>query len=345
MFFSSSKRSYLGVDIGSTSIKIVELKEVNKAPELVTYGLAELPIDKAPGDSETNIADIAATITATCEKAGAKSKQAFAALPTYSVFTSIISLPKMSKSELKSAIHWEAKKVMPLPIEEMILDPQILDEPGPNGTMKVLLTGAPKTMVERYLKIFQRTGLMLLGLETEGFALVRSLVGRDKAPTMVIDLGASSTDILVIDNNIPFLNRSIDVGGLHVTKAISRSLNVSLARAEQFKYDIGIKALDSPTSEIPRTIEEALTPITNEIKYTMTLFQGQTKKSVEKVLLSGGGSLLVNFSNYLSQKLNLRVYVGDPWARVRYPVELKGVLQESAARFAIAVGLAMRDIK
>src|SRR3989344_2364712 len=235
MFFSSSKRSYLGVDIGSTSIKIVELKEVNKAPELVTYGLAELPIDKAPGDSETNIADIAATITATCEKAGAKSKQAFAALPTYSVFTSIISLPKMSKSELKSAIHWEAKKVMPLPIEEMILDPQILDEPGPNGTMKVLLTGAPKTMVERYLKIFQRTGLMLLGLETEGFALVRSLVGRDKAPTMVIDLGASSTDILVIDNNIPFLNRSIDVGGLHVTKAISRSLNVSLARAEQFK--------------------------------------------------------------------------------------------------------------
>ena len=247
MFFSSSKRSYLGVDIGSTSIKIVELKEVNKAPELVTYGLAELPIDKAPGDSETNIADIAATITATCEKAGAKSKQAFAALPTYSVFTSIISLPKMSKSELKSAIHWEAKKVMPLPIEEMILDPQILDEPGPNGTMKVLLTGAPKTMVERYLKIFQRTGLMLLGLETEGFALVRSLVGRDKAPTMVIDLGASSTDILVIDNNIPFLNRSIDVGGLHVTKAISRSLNVSLARAEQFKYYIFIKKPDFST--------------------------------------------------------------------------------------------------
>ncbi|KKU49307.1 hypothetical protein A3H10_01825 [Candidatus Uhrbacteria bacterium RIFCSPLOWO2_12_FULL_46_10] len=345
MFFSSSGRSYLGIDIGSVSIKVVELKDVNKVPELLTYGLAELPLDKSPGDSETSMADIAATITETCKKAQTKSKLAFAALPTYAVFTSIISLPKMSKNDLKSAIHFEAKKVMPLPVEEMILDPQVLDEAGPNGSMRVLLTGAPKTIVDRYLKIFQKTGLMLLGLETEGFALIRSLVGRDRAPTMIIDMGASTTDILVIDNNIPFLNRSIDMGGLNVTKSISRSLDISLPRAEQFKFDIGLSALESSNSEIPRTIEEAITPILNEIKYTITIFQGQSKKTIEKIILSGGSSLLANFAGYLSQKLNIRVYVGDPWARVRYPVELKGMLQESASRFAIAVGLAMRDIK
>ena len=106
-----------------------------------------------------------------------------------------------------------------------------------------------------------------------------------------------------------------------------------------------MQAIESPTSEIPRTIEEAIAPVLNEIKYTLTLFQGQAKKSVEKIVLSGGSALLVNFANYLSQKLNLRVYVGDPWARVRYPIELQGALQESASRFAIAVGLAMRDIK
>jgi type IV pilus assembly protein PilM len=345
MIISFSKRSYLGIDIGSASIKIVELRDVNRAPELVTYGLAEFPLDRAPGDTEKNIADTAATIVAACAKAKTKSKQAFAALPTYAVFTSIISLPKLSKGELKSAIQWEAKKVMPLPVEEMILDPQVLDEPGPNETMRVLLTGAPKTMVDRYIRIFQKTNLVLLGLETEGFALVRALVGRDKSSTMIIDMGASTTDILIIDNNIPFLNRSIDVGGLHVTRAIGRSLNIALPRAEQFKYDIGMNAVESPPSEIPKTIEEAIAPILNEIKYTLTLFQGQSKKSVEKIILSGGSSLLVNFANYLSQTLGMRVYVGDPWARVRYPLELKGVLQESAARFAIAVGLAMRDIK
>lgn len=234
---------------------------------------------------------------------------------------------------------------MPLPLEEMIIDPQELEEPGANGTIKVLLTGAPKTVVDRYLRIFQKTGLMLLGLETEGFALIRSLVGRDRAPTMIIDMGAYSTDILVIDNNVPFSNRSINIGGLNISKAISRNLNIALPRAEQFKLDIGLGVLDSSTSEIPHTIEEAIEPIINEIKYTLTLFHGQSKKTVEKIILSGGSAMLINFAPYVARKLNIRVFVGDPWTRVRYPVELKGVLQESAARFAIAVGLAMRDIK
>ena len=345
MFLSSSQESYLGIDIGSASIKIVELRDVNKAPELMTYGMAELPLDKPSGDSETSIADVAATIVETCKKARTKSKRALAALPTYTVFTSIISLPKMSKTELKSAVQWEAKKVMPLPVEEMILDPQILDESQADGTLKVLLTGAPRTVVDRYLKIFQKTGLLLLGLETEGFALIRSLLGRDRVPTMIIDMGSSATDILVVDNSVPFLNRSIEMGGLNITKAVSRSLNISMPRAEQFKFDIGMKALETPSSEIPQTVEDAINPILNEIKYTITLFQGQTKKNIEKIILSGGSSLLINFTNYLSQKLNTRVYIGDPWARVRHPIELKGVLQESASRFAVAVGLAMRDIK
>ena len=345
IFSAGAKRQYLGVDIGSTSIKVVELRDVNHVPELVTYGLAELPFGGFHGENDAVIRDIAVTVAATCAKAGVKTTKAMTALPTYAVFTSVISLPKLSKSELASAIRWEAKKVIPLPIEDMVLDPQSLPEPGPNGTVRVLLTGAPKNMVERYIKIFKQTGLNLLSLETEGFALIRSLIGRDRSPTMILDLGASSTDIMVVDEGIPHLNRSIDIGGLAITKAIARSLNVAPERAEQFKYDVGIGALESPTSEIPKTVAAALAPILNEIKYTITLSQGQSHRTIEKIILTGGSGLLANFPRYLSEALSIRVYIGDPWARVRYPLELKGVLQESAARFAVAVGLAMRDIK
>lgn len=340
----SSAKSYLGIDIGSTSVKVVELLDQNGVPELVTYGLAEYPTPNR-ADNPSQIQEIAATILETCLKAKTKSKRASTALPSYSVFTSIISVPKMTKAELKTAVKWEAKKVMPLPVEEMILDPQVLDANGANGSQRVLLTGAPKAVVQKYVDIFKATGLTLLSLETEGFALIRSLVGADRAPIMVIDCGASSTDILVVDNNVPFLNRSIDIGGVAVTKALATSLNITPERAEQFKYDVGMSAANTPSSEIPKTIATTLAPIVNEIKYTMNLYQGQSHQRIEKIILSGGSALLMNFPNHLADALGVRVYIGDPWARVRYPLELKGVLQESAARFATAIGLAMRDIK
>jgi type IV pilus assembly protein PilM len=340
----SKQRSYLGVDIGSTAIKIVELIDAGGVPELVTYGLADLSVigrsDGAPSAEE-----MAATIMKTCQEAGVVSKKACTALPSHSVFTSVLSMPKMNKTERATAVKWEAKKVMPLPVDEMSIDSVVIDPNGPGGTDKVLLTGAPKSVAQRYVDIFKKTNLTLLSLETEGFALIRSLVGADKTPVLIIDFGASSTDILIVENGFPVLNRSIEGGGLVVTRALAQSLNVSADRAEQFKYDVGMSALGTASSEIPKTISSALAPVINEIKYTINLYQSQSHKKVEKVILSGGSSLLINFTNYLSEALNLRVYIGDPWARVRYPLELKGILQESAARFSVAIGLAMREIK
>src|SRR3989338_10446885 len=123
--------------------------DVNGVAELVTYGMAEFATS-GRGDRGPSVPEISVTILEMCRQAKTKSKRASTALPTYAVFTSILSLPKMSKSDLKSAVRWEAKKVMPLPVEEMILDPQVLESNGPNGSERVLLTGAPRTVVQRY---------------------------------------------------------------------------------------------------------------------------------------------------------------------------------------------------
>lgn len=363
------KQSYLGIDIGTSSVKVVELGNESGRPRLVTYGYAEHAVDIIKSDAPEAQTQLSALLQRILRKSQASSHRAVAALPSFAVFTSIISLPVMSEKDLLAAIRWEAKKFVPMPLDEMFLDWRLLKEkekdreqpqpalgaaaaapdvsapapPQKPKNLKVLLTAAPKALVQRYVTLFKTAGLELVSLETEAFALERSLLGNDPSPVMIIDIGAMATDMSVIVRGIPVLNRSIDVGGETFTKAIMRSLNVDAARAEQFKRDFGI-ATSQSSEQIPRTLEFVISSILNETRYCLNLFGGQSERPVEKIILSGGSAFLVNLPEYLSRMLNLKVYIGDPWARVVYPVELRATLQEIGPRFAVAVGLAMRDI-
>jgi len=131
--------------------------------------------------------------------------------------------------------------------------------------------------------------------------------------------------------------------GWAITKALSHSLNIGLERAEQFKYDMGISSIDSPDNAIPKTIIESISPIVNEIKYALNLYQSKSDKKVDKVILSGGSALLINLPSYLSKILDLNVVAGNPWSKISYPVDLKPLLDEIAPRLAIAIGLALRE--
>ena|SRR3989338_2589082 len=381
MSLFSSPQSYLGVDFDSNSVKVVELVNENGRPRLLTYGYIDAEIDKNPKDDlKDTVLETAKLIKAVCRKAKTTTTKAVSALPAFSVFSSILNLPAVVKKDLAQAVSWEAKKVIPMPLPEMILDFKILNEDtdeiqpseekkpetrldlngngqeaekkgflkiktgAPKKYTKVLLTAAPKDLVKRYLDIFKAAGLNLLSLDTESFAFIRSLVGNDKSALMVVDIGSVVTNISVIANNIPILNRSIDIGGLTITKAIADSLNVSLVRAEQFKYDIGMNPERVGQGSVPKTIESALTPIVDELRYSLNLYKTQGQKNIEKIILTGGSSLLLNLPQYLASALGLRVFLGDPWARVIYPQDLKPVLDEIGPRYAVAVGLAMRDI-
>lgn len=369
MSLFSKRKSYLGVDIGTASIKVVELTAgPNHTPRLVTYGRAEYTGDATKVDAERDIARIVATLKAICAQAHTTSKKVSAALPTFAVFSSVITLPAMSEKELSAAIRWEARKFVPLPLEEMILDWKFLadsqtpsdkledknkgkedksskeaDMPKGKNNIRVLLTAAPQNLVKKYLTIFRQAELELLSLETEAFALERSLVGGAREVIMVVDLGAVTTDICIIENGIPVLNRSIDVGGLTITKAIANSLNVDVKRAEQFKRDIGLNTRGAAAGGIPTTIENTISPVVNEIKYNFSLYQSQSNQPIEKIILTGGSSFLPMLPEYLENLFQIKVYIGDPWARVSYPEELKPVLDEVGPQFASSIGLAMRQ--
>lgn len=348
-----SSSSFLGIDIGTTSVKIVELKKENNQARLVNYGFSDnLSIKNSGWDSNVDFS--AAVVKKILEDGGFLSRNAVSALPTFSVFSSVLNLSNVEKKDIASAIHWEAKKVIPLPLDEMILDWKQITDIGKEkdkqkkeakDNTRVLLTGAPRSLVKKFIEIFKRAQINLLSLETETFSLIRSLIGNDKSTIMIVEIGANTTDVSIIDNGIPMLNRSIDIGGNSITRALSAHLEISEEKAEQFKYDLGISALKSKDQDIPKMIIQSIAPIVNEIKYAINLFQSKNNKKTEKVILSGGSALLPNLSNYLAKVLDLKIIIGDPWARISYPVDLKPLLNEIGPSMAVAIGLALREIE
>ncbi|MBI3120180.1 MAG: pilus assembly protein PilM [Candidatus Kerfeldbacteria bacterium] len=367
--FSRSNHTYLGVDIGSSSIKVVELKNEKNRPRLSTYGYMEIETDMIKSDREDAQRAISASLKKILGAAAVSATRCVSALPSFAVFSSVLSLPQMSKKELVSAVRWEAKKFVPMPLSEMILDWKVLESSPPSKisaaptsvpagapaapaadtahpSINVLLTAAPKTLVQRYINITRNAGLELLSLETESFALERSLVGNDRAPVIIVDMGAISTDITVIVDKVPILNRSIDVGGGTMTHAIQKSLGIDVKRAEQFKRDFGLvqPSQELSSAGIPKSLEFVMHSIINEIRYIINLYQNQDQRPIEKIVLSGGTAYVPGLTEFIAKALDLKVFVGDPWARVVYPVDLKPVLQEIGPRFAIAIGLAMREI-
>lgn len=375
---ASNKDNYLGIDLGSSSIKIAELVNFKGRPRLATYGFTEKsPANISESGLISDIDEAASIISDICKKAKVSSNKAIAALPNFSVFSSIITLPLMSDKELASAVQWEAKKIMPMPLEDVILNWNKIEEINispeapkdnleasperqidvsqeanpfkkifskPQKNVKILLTGANKALIKKYVEIFKKANINLLSLETESFALIRSLVGGDLSTVMVIDMGASTSSITIVNKGVPVITRSLELGGLSITRAISNSLNINLERAEQFKQDL---SLDAETSEnsLPQTVEKSFAPILNEIRYMMNLYNESNQDKVEKIILTGGTAMLGHLSGYLSSVFNVNCYVGDPWAKTIYPLDLKPVLSRIGSRFSVAIGLAMKEIR
>lgn len=351
MALLSNSASYMGIDIGSTGIKIVELKKEGGKIKLANYGFSENEKSKIV-DWQNNPELSAQVIKKIIREAGIGAQSAISALPTFSVFSSILNLSNISQKDIASAIHWEAKKVIPLPLEDMILDWKEIDtgvkeenKKKDSNNIKVLLTGAPRVLVKKYIEIFKLARINLLSLETETFSLIRSLLGNDKSTIMLVEIGASTTDVSVVDSIIPILNRSIDVGGAKITETIGKNLNISLDKSEQFKYDLGVSSIDSHSDNAPKAIINAISPIVNEIKYAVNHFQDKNDKKIEKIVLSGGSVLLPNLVEYLAKVLDMKVIIGDPWSRIAYPEELKPLLQEIGPRLAVAIGLAIRELE
>ena len=290
-------------------------------------------------------------LKALVEKSGAKTKTAVASIPISSVFGAVITMEKTEdKGQIDTTLRQEAKKLLPVPLEEVVLDysklPDLFTdvETARKNQMKLLMTAAPRKVIARYTAIFKGAGLTLKSLETESFALVGALIGNDPAAVMLLDVGFSRTNLYLIRGRIPLMHRSINIGGRNFSKVLMEKLNVTEQDAEQIKIDMAAKREGTEMLDI---FKPAVDPIVQEIKYHMQLFEkqlGGASARPEKIILTGGSSLLPHLDVYLEEYFKIRAYVGDPWARIVYPDVLKMALDQIGPRFGISIGLALAEI-
>lgn len=344
----SGDNLFLGIDIGDSSLKMVELRKKKKKIYLSNYAFSE-NVSEVNFTKIDDVNYLAKAILKVKNEAGITATKVTASLPTFAVFSSIINLSNVDKKGITLAVNEEAKKVIPLPLEEMILDWKIIpDADGKTptkGNMRVFLTGSPKKLVRKYIDVFKQAKLNLVSLETETFSLVRSLIGNDKSTVMIVEIGANSTDISIVRESIPVLNRSLAVCASTVTKVLSEKLGMTFAQAEQFKFDLSVSLGADNKEELPQLIAKTIEPIITEIQYMLDFSRSQNGSEIEKIILSGGGAMLLNLADYLSKRLNIKVIIGDPWNRIVCPLELKPVLSEVSAKLAVAIGLGMREIE
>ena len=237
---------------------------------------------------------------------------------------------------------------MPFPLEQVKWDWRILKsvktEKGTDQSSAVLLTAAPKSIIEKYLALAKAAELTLVALETEAFALIRALLGADPTPTVLLDIGSVKSNILIVDSAIPMLTRSIDVGGQKYTQAMAQLLNVPLSKAEAMKRDVS--ALPGAGTQFHDLLKEVFSPLFSELKYSLQVYRTRNDGAAmpERIILTGGSSRISGLRELMEQEFNLKTYLGNPWEAVQYHPDLQGLLAELGPRFSVAIGLALRNL-
>ena len=335
--------SLLGLDIGSKKIKLVQLDHLNNRLILKAYGSTSTPPKGFASEAESDLQLLSQTIKDLCAENKVSTSEVVAALPESAVFTRVISLPLLSDKELASAIHWEAEQYVPVSLEEVNLVWDVLEREKSKNRMRVLLIAAPKDLARKYAQVLTNAGLKPVALETELIALSRSLVGEspDSPTSLVISIGAKTTDICIVNRGKIALTRSISTAGEALTRALATTLNFEPVRAEEYKKSYGLGG------EMGGKIRDALKPVFNlivtEVKRALAFYQEENPgEQVKRAILVGGSAKLPGAVVYLAESLGIETQIGNPWGKIEMKEKEKEELVEKGAEYAVAVGLAER---
>lgn len=352
-FFKKTPKSYLGIDIGTSAIKIIELSKKGERIKLENFGelksqaLYQKPFRTFEKNTLLLLADdIALAIKGILKETQIQSRSASFAIPDFSSFFTNIELPPMAAEELAEAVNFEARRYIPLPISEVVLDWSVIEgKPSPDKggeKIKVLLVAVPKEIINQYQEIAKKSGLELLALEAEVFGLIRSLTDKEQGMVSLIDIGAQSTIVSLVEKAVLKESHSLDLGGNELTRVIARARNIDFWKAEELKAKFGL--LTGQTEDISSALFPLVDSILEEIKNVAQNFSRIKNKEISQFILAGGAAYLPGLQEYFSQKLEKEVTVGSPFSKIFTPPVLSETLKEIGPAFAVAVGMALREL-
>lgn len=339
--------NHFGLDIGSHSIKAVQLSGSFENPSFVSAGQIETPksTNQSPaGDNEETTKAIADAVKTLHKEAHFSTDKVVTALSESQIFTRVVELPAIKQSEIKEAIAWEAEQYIPVPMSEVKLDWQVLSNETNTGKVEVLLVAAPISLINKTMDIVRSANLTPVSLETETTAVVRSLVQRiQSAPTtMVVSIGASTTDLSIVSTGRISFTRSIATGGLSLARGVAQTLGFEIDQATEYMKTYG---LDSTSLEgkVMQAIKPIFDVIVNEIKRVLAYYSNKHPElPVKRVVVTGGTAKLPGMVIYLAEALGIEVQVGNPWEGISLPAQISRKLAEDATSYAVSVGLALK---
>lgn len=338
----SNSSEFFGLDIGNTAIRLVQLKNASSRSSLIAYGSAAIPFGLAQSDSNVDLQNLAQIIKELVLKTRISTKNAVTALPGSAVFTAVVKLPFMTHGELAKAIKYQAEQNIPLHIKDVKIDWQVIRQDPNSKEMAVMIVAAPTGKVDKIMQLMTLAGLEVEALETSPIAMARSLVSPTDPLVLILDMGATSTEIAIVENGIVSHTRSLPAAGYAFTRAISQNLGLDTDQAEQFKKRFGLSQ-DKLEGQVYKTIKPILNNIVDEIERSAAFYGEQFGNTLSRIVLTGGSARLPEFSNYLNSALKMDVGIGNPWGKVSYPANFTEQLQQNSAEFGTAVGLAMRE--
>jgi len=370
-FFGKGTPVALGIDIGSSAIKIVQIKKKNSQAVLETYGELALGPYTGAGVGQAVILapdKIAQALTDLMKEkeVSITTKKCGISIPFASSLMSVIEMPDVSPKQLSVMVPLEARRYIPVPISEVMLDWSVIpksevqeedsseypttEERSSAGATKasaalskvdVLIVAIHNETIARYQEIVAKSGLEAGFFEIEIFSTMRAVLDEALRPVMIMDIGAASTKLYVVERGVIRSSHTINRGSQDITATISKSLGLSIERAEVMKRQVGAAGEDKNLTDL---IVLTLDYIFAEVNSALLAFEKKHNKAISKVILVGGGSALKGLSELAKSNFKTDVVIANPFNKVSAPAFLENILKETGPEFAVAIGLALRKL-
>lgn len=344
MSLLSGVSEFFGLDIGTTAIRVVQLRGNTHIKTLDRYGYA--PIDKktALSESKADQQRMVQVIRELLAQTHITTRNVAVGIPSQRVFTAIVDIDRLSPSELSKTIRYQADSLIPTPLVESKIDWALVgDSPVDKTKVEILLSSVTNSFIEDRLDLLESIGLNVIAFEPDNLAITRAIIPPEStAPQMVLDVGSKSTDLVVCMNGAPRLTRSIPTGSEAIIRSAMQNLNIDDKQAQQFVFKFGLSK-DKLEGQIYHAIIGTVDILMTEIEKSIKFFQTRYVNSkIERIVVTGGASALPEFPLYIANKFGINVEIGNAWRNIAFAQERQNELLAVSNHFGVAAGLAER---
>jgi len=341
-----------GLDLSDLSVKVVFLQREGNADRIRSFGFAPIPVGSISDGEIQNKQQVADAIRKAFASSGPKrikSRNVICSLPETKAFLRVITIPEMKEEEIHEAVKWEMEANIPLPLDQVYYDWQLIGDGAgaEKGKTNLLVVAIAKNVVDQTIEVLEMADVEPFGLEIESIAQARSLISEEleKKTALIVDVGDRRTSFTILDMGVPCFTSSIPLCGQSLSDAIAKNMGISFDEAEKLKFSYGI-GVDFKDNTILEAVRPVLENLVSEIERSIDFYLSglQYSKSVDDIVICGGGANTKGIIPYLAKRLKREVILGDPWVNIRLGDKLPSIDRKSSVQFSTAIGLALKGL-